>query len=281
MTNRIGPRRWKGDLHEGEPVEYVGSEGGDWLSPGDRGTLVTPGELGDPPPAWVVSFTNTTEVFPSSYLRPVELPFSLRKASGSDRQAVADFPEERSTAKVARLGELVDATAQETLVAERDGRIVGVLTYIFDDDSCEVLTLHVAEQSIGVGSALLREVAWLARAEDCRRLWLITTNDNLDALRFYQRRGFTLLALHVGGIVRDRKVKPGIPAIGEHGIFIRDEIELQKTLRPDPKQGLPGMPPPGEPSLVAAVISRTLSGGRRWMPAGRSLQLSSPGRGRG
>lgn len=244
MTNRVGPRRWKGDLHEGEPVEYVGPKGDDSLSPGDRGTLITPGEVGDPPPAWVVSFEHTTAVFRSSHLLPVELPFSLRKAGGSDRQAVADFLEERSTAKVARLGELVDATVQETLVAEKDGQIVGVLTYIIDDDSCEVLTLHIAEPSIGVGSALLREVEWLARAEDCRRLWLITTNDNLDALRFYQRRNFTLLALHVGGIVRNRKVKPGIPAIGEHGIFIMDEIELQKTLRPDPKQGLPGMPPP-------------------------------------
>ncbi len=107
-----------------------------------------------------------------------------------------------------------------------------------------MLTLHVSERSIGVGSALLREAEWLARAADCRRLWLITTNDNLDALRSYQRRGFTLLALHVGGIVRDRKVKPEIPAIGEHGIFIHDEIELQKVLRPDPKQGLPDEPWP-------------------------------------
>jgi hypothetical protein len=152
--------------------------------------------------------------------------------------------EARSTARVARLGELVDALEHPALVAEKDGRLVGVLTYIVDGDSCEVLTLHVAEQSIGVGSALLREVGWLARAEDCRRLWLITTNDNLNALRFYQRRGFTLLALHVGGIVRDRKVKPEIPVIGENGIFIRDEIELQKVLRPDPKQGLPGEPWP-------------------------------------
>ncbi len=244
MTNRVGPRRWKGDLHEGEPVEYFGPEGDDWLSPGDRGTLITPGDVGDPPLAWVVSFEKTTGVYLSADLRPLELPFSLRKASGSDRQAVADFLQERSTAKVARLGELVNATVQDALVAEKDGRIVGVLTYIFDDDSCEVLTLHVAELSIGVGSALLREVEWLARAEDCRRVWLITTNDNLDALRFYQRRNFYFAAVHVGGIVRDRKVKPGIPAIGEHGIFIRDEIELQKTLRPDPKHGLLGIPPP-------------------------------------
>ena len=72
----------------------------------------------------------------------------------------------------------------------------------------------------------------MARGEGCRRVWLITTNDNLDALRFYQRRGYHLWKLHVGGIARDRKLKPEIPAIGEHGIFINDELELEKRIRP-------------------------------------------------
>jgi len=41
------PRRWKGRLHEGEPVEYAGpADGLGWPSPGDRGTLITPGEVG-------------------------------------------------------------------------------------------------------------------------------------------------------------------------------------------------------------------------------------------
>ncbi|MGH2679100.1 MAG: hypothetical protein ACRDG8_01230 [Actinomycetota bacterium] len=130
MTGRVGPRRWKGDLHEGEPLEYVGSDADDWLSPGDRGTLITPGELGDPPPSWVVSFENTTAVFPSSDLRPVKLDYELRvvDSDGAHRVRITEFLDERSTARVARLGELVDATAQTALVAEKEGRIVGVLT---------------------------------------------------------------------------------------------------------------------------------------------------------
>jgi GNAT superfamily N-acetyltransferase len=231
VTGRVGPRRWKGDLHEGEPVEYVGSDADEWLSPGDLGTLITPGEVGDPPPSWVVSFENTTEVIGSSDLRPVKLDFELRMIDpDADRARITEFLVERSTARVARLGELVAATAQAALVAEKEGRIVGVLTYIVDDDSCEVLTLHVAEQWHGIGSALLREIEWVARDAGCHRLWLITTNDNLDALRFYQRRGFQLANLHAGGIIRDRKLKPEIPAIGEYGIFINDELELHKRL---------------------------------------------------
>ena len=64
-------------------------------------------------------------------------------------------------------------------------------------------------------------------------MWLITTNDNVDGLRFYQRRGFHLVELHAGAVDRSREsLKPGIPETGEYGISIRDELELQKPLQP-------------------------------------------------
>jgi hypothetical protein len=59
---------------------------------------------------------------------------------------------------------------------------------------------------------------------------VITTNDNLDALRFYQRRGFRLAALHRGAVDDSRaRLKPQIPPIGDHGIKLRDELELEKV----------------------------------------------------
>ena len=116
------------------------------------------------------------------------------------------------------------------MIAEDRERLVGVLTYIIDGDSCEVLTVHVADQWHGVGSALIDEVGGVAREAGCRRLWLVTTNDNVDALRFYQRRGFHLAKLHAGGNVRDRELKPEIPAMGEYGILIQDELELHKEI---------------------------------------------------
>ena len=78
---------------------------------------------------------------------------------------------------------------------------------------------------------MIEEVERIASAEGCRDLWLITTNDNVDALRFYQRRGFRLVKLHPGGVDRSREfLKPEIPETGEYGIAIRDELELQKEL---------------------------------------------------
>jgi GNAT superfamily N-acetyltransferase len=155
----------------------------------------------------------------------------VRHADPEDRGAVNGFLEDHGSARVARLGELVDATEHPAILADEDGRTAGVLTYLIDGDACEVLTLHAAERFHGVGTALLIEVERLAAEAGCRRLWLITTNDNMDALRFYQRRGFRLVAVHPGAVDRSRAtLKPEIPPVGDHGIPLRDELELSKEL---------------------------------------------------
>jgi hypothetical protein len=99
-----------------------------------------------------------------------------------------------------------------------------------------VQTVHHARREdqrheLGAEVALARRHNPLARDAGCTRLWLITTNDNVDALRFYQRRGFRLAALHAGAVDRSRtRLKPEIPEIGDHGIPLRDEIELELDL---------------------------------------------------
>ena len=69
-----------------------------------------------------------------------------------------------------------------------------------------------------------------ARVAGCQKLWAITTNDNLDALRFFQKRGFTISRVRVDGMDRIRQMKPDIPEIGYYGIAVRDEIELEKPI---------------------------------------------------
>ena len=84
-------------------------------------------------------------------------------------------------------------------LAERDGTLRGVLTFVLGDG--ELRDPHPARGSTacaGTGTALIEAVERLAADAGCDRLWVITTNDNTDALRFYQRRGFRLAALHRG-----------------------------------------------------------------------------------
>jgi RimJ/RimL family protein N-acetyltransferase len=83
---------------------------------------------------------------------------------------------------------------------------------------------------LGVGSLLIDAVKSAAISSRCRRLWLITTNDNTPALRFYQKRGFQLVALHRDAVTQSRNLKPEIPALGCDGIQVRDEIELEILL---------------------------------------------------
>jgi Acetyltransferase (GNAT) family len=126
----------------------------------------------------------------------------------------------------ARRGGLVDVLALPGFVAEQKDRPVGLLTYRREEDECELAFVWALEPHRGIGTALLD--ALREEVADCVRIWLVTTNDNLEALRFYQRRGFVLSVLRAG-VVDDsrRRLKPQISATGSFGIPIRDEIELE------------------------------------------------------
>lgn len=119
------------------------------------------------------------------------------------------------------------------------GEPVGLLTYHLADDGCEAVSLDSERPGRGVGTALLAAVEGAARRAGCRRLWLVTTNDNLHALRFYQRRGFLLVAVHRGAVERARRLKPTIPLVGNDGIPLRDELELELPLDGEPESVVP------------------------------------------
>jgi len=107
---------------------------------------------------------------------------------------------------------------------------IGVITYRVDADDCEVTLLHSLKPGHGVGSVLLHLTAQAARDAGCRRLWLITTNDNRHAREWYERRGFRVEDVHEGAMDSSREMKPSIPVVGHDGTPIRDEIELAMEL---------------------------------------------------
>lgn len=126
---------------------------------------------------------------------------------------------------------LLDATTLPGLVAETEGELVGLLTWQREGDTVHLVTIN-AFTGGGVGSALVRALLDTARdtAGPVRRVLVTTTNDNTRALRFYQRAGFRLCALHVGAVAEARRLKPQIPETGQDGIPLRDELELEYIL---------------------------------------------------
>lgn len=117
---------------------------------------------------------------------------------------------------------------QAVLIARRNGARTGAAAY--NPETGELLSLNAVPQGSGVGSALLRAFEQIARQAGLRRVWLVTSNDNLDSLRFYQRRGYRIAAVYPNAVDQARRLKPQIPLTGCYGIPVRDEIELEKEL---------------------------------------------------
>ena len=107
-------------------------------------------------------------------------------------------------------------------------KITGLVTYILRGEECEIISLDSIVEGQGIGSSLVQAVEQQAFATNCTRITLITTNDNLHALKFYQKRGYFLVEILQNAVAQARLYKPEIPLVGNDGIPIRDEIRLQK-----------------------------------------------------
>lgn len=128
-------------------------------------------------------------------------------------------------------GRLVDMTKADGIAAYGpDNKITGLVTYAISNSEFEILSLDSVYEGQGIGTRLLDLAFDTAKQAYCRKVTLITTNDNIKALSFYQKRGFTIAAVYPGAVTESRKLKPSIPLVGDNGIPIRDEIELEKML---------------------------------------------------
>ncbi|MCY0903179.1 MAG: GNAT family N-acetyltransferase [Firmicutes bacterium] len=116
----------------------------------------------------------------------------------------------------------------EMRLAWIDGMRVGLITWHKTSEGSEVMSLNALCERKGVGSALLQAVEDDTRYRGGARCFLITSNDNLDALRFYQRRGYRIIRVDPGAVDEARRIKPSIPLFGQYGIPIHDELELEK-----------------------------------------------------
>ena len=156
---------------------------------------------------------------------------TIQPLNTADREWVSQFMlEQWGSNKVVSRGVIYYPQDLPGFVALYESEKVRLVTYNITGASCEIVTIDSIRPSSGVGSALIEAVKDIAIKSGCKRLWLITTNDNMNALRFYQKRGFVLVAVHRNALEQSRKLKPEISLIGNDGIPLRDEIELEMNL---------------------------------------------------
>ncbi|MFO1259104.1 MAG: GNAT family N-acetyltransferase [Gammaproteobacteria bacterium] len=116
------------------------------------------------------------------------------------------------------------------LVAFQGAKRIGVLSYEIRKEICEIIVFEVFDKFQGIGTQMLDSLKEIVKKEGCKQIYLMTTNDNLDALRFYQKRGFIISGIHIDSVKKSREIKPTIGLTGDYGIPVRDEIDLTLDL---------------------------------------------------
>jgi len=157
---------------------------------------------------------------------------TIERIAASDRDWVLEVFRGWGADVVISRGRKVYSTDIDGFVAkDQSGERVGLVTFEVVGDQCEIVTLDAFTKFSGIGTKLINAIINEIKSSSVKRLWLITTNDNLDAIRFYQKRGFTIAGVHVNAIKKSREMKPSIPLVGHYGIPIRDEIEFEIMLK--------------------------------------------------
>ena len=157
--------------------------------------------------------------------------FTVRPLDPLDREWIIPFMNQHWGADLIVVhNQLFTPSMLPGFVAERKGCPIGVVTYSLHGAECEIVTLDSLVERLGISAALMEAVESAARAGGASRLWLTTTNDNLDALGFYQRKGFRIARIHSNAVEHARIFKPSIPHVAENLIPIIDELELEKNI---------------------------------------------------
>lgn len=155
----------------------------------------------------------------------------IKTISSKNREQINNFIRSHwfSTVMVVR-GELFDMTILDGFVVYEGEKISGLVTYKISGTECEIMSLDSLMERQGIGTALINKVIETARENKCMKIKLITTNDNINALRFYQKLGFDMAKLYHNALDISRKLKPTIPLIGDFDIPVKHEIEFEMDL---------------------------------------------------
>ena len=158
-------------------------------------------------------------------MKIVQIDPDYRKA------ADALIKEEWAGPMIVSKGHVWDTSALPGFAAVDDNNnLCGIVTYRLADGECEITTLNSLKENQGVGTSLINAVINTAKNNRCRRLWLITTNDNTHAIRFYQRFGLSLREVRINALEKSRKMKPSIPLAGMDDIPLLHEFEFEIML---------------------------------------------------
>ena len=155
----------------------------------------------------------------------------LQKINQDNRERINQFIiHQWFTMQMVVHGESINLGEADGWYACDNNEIIGLVTYHIAGNEMEILSLDSLIENKGTGTALLHQALLDAKNVGLTRVRLITTNDNLHALRYYQKRGFDIIGFNYNALDEARKIKPEIPLTGMDGIPLKHEIELELLL---------------------------------------------------
>ena len=156
---------------------------------------------------------------------------NCERIDSANREVINTFIRERwyTTVMVIR-GRQIDMTATEGFFLREQEKVMGLITYIVYDGILEITSLDSLRENQGIGRMLVDRVVREAKERGLQKIVLVTTNDNINAIRFYQKRGFDMAHLFRNAVDVARKVKPEIPLVGEYAIPLHHEIEFERVI---------------------------------------------------
>ncbi|PTC10439.1 GNAT family N-acetyltransferase [Bacillus wiedmannii] len=144
------------------------------------------------------------------------------------KKVISFFKEHWGSSEMVISSGMFQCDALDGFIFEEHNQINGLITYVIKENEVEVISLDSIQEGKGIGSALMEKVENIAKQEGFSEVNLVTTNDNLNALKFYQKRGYRIISIIPNAVNEARKIKPSIPLIGNDGIPLNDELKLAK-----------------------------------------------------
>lgn len=155
---------------------------------------------------------------------------SVRPIEEKDKEWIKKVMIDDWSSEMVVASKLFNTLMLSGFIAEFNDQLTGVVAYDIADGRLEIVSLNSAQQGKGIGTALIEKVKELAKKKGLKSVWLVTSNDNIDSLKFYQKRGFRIIKVYPDAINKARKIKPEIPLVGSNGIRIKDALELEYKL---------------------------------------------------
>ena len=145
----------------------------------------------------------------------------------NENQAVLEIIKGWGSDILVSRGKIYRAEDLDGILVYDNEKIAGLGLYDINNNNCEIVLLETFVQNKGIGTQIIEKIKEIAKKRNCKKVWLITSNDNIDAIRFYQKRGFCIANIYIKAMEKSRNIKPEIPYIGNYQIPIRDEIEFE------------------------------------------------------